>query len=408
MAKAVADVNGEENQGGFAPDGSNITGFSTMHDSGTGGSPSLGNFALFPYSSCAGDDVDGCTYPKKSRAATYSNASVKASPGYFGVTLDSGVAVDMTTAQHTSLFRFKFPASNGSPLILLDLTDLSDSRQDNGTISVSGDTGRMTGNAIFLPSFGSGNYTLFFCADFSGGTIRDNGIFVNSRANSTVKDLKISRSINGYPLPGGGFIRFAQGTSEVLARMGVSFISSDQACSNAESEIPNYDFDSVQTAAVDAWRAKLSPIVVSRTRVDSSYLTNFYSGIYRTLVNPQNYTGENPIWQSSEPYFDSFYCLWDSFRSQIPFLTVLDPKAVEQMIRSLIDTQQHLGWLPDCRMSFCKGFTQGGSNADNVLGDGYLKGLSDGIDWTAGYAAVVRDAEDEPYDWSNVGSTPLE
>lgn len=36
MAKAVADVNGE-NQGGFASDGSNITGFSHMHDSGTGG-----------------------------------------------------------------------------------------------------------------------------------------------------------------------------------------------------------------------------------------------------------------------------------------------------------------------------------------------------------------------------------
>ena len=36
MAKAVADVNGE-NQGGFASDGSGIIGFSHMHDSGTGG-----------------------------------------------------------------------------------------------------------------------------------------------------------------------------------------------------------------------------------------------------------------------------------------------------------------------------------------------------------------------------------
>lgn len=36
MAKASADVNGED-QGGFASDNSNITGFSHMHDSGTGG-----------------------------------------------------------------------------------------------------------------------------------------------------------------------------------------------------------------------------------------------------------------------------------------------------------------------------------------------------------------------------------
>lgn len=49
------------------------------------------------------------------------------------------------------------------------------------------------------------------------------------------------------------------------------------------------------------------------------------------------------------------------------------------------------------------GYTQGGSNADIVLADAYVKGLSDGIDWEAGYAAVRKDAEEEPYDWSNEG-----
>ena len=72
--------------------------------------------------------------------------------------------------------------------------------------------------------------------------------------------------------------------------------------------------------------------------------------------------------------------MWDSFRSQIPFLTILDPLAVAQMIRSLIDTYENEGWLPDCRMTFSHGYTQGGSNADVVLADAYLKGISDGID----------------------------
>lgn len=37
MAKAVADVDSGSNQGGFTTDpGGNVTGFSTMHDSGTG------------------------------------------------------------------------------------------------------------------------------------------------------------------------------------------------------------------------------------------------------------------------------------------------------------------------------------------------------------------------------------
>lgn len=84
-------------------------------------------------------------------------------------------------------------------------------------------------------------------------------------------------------------------------------------------------------------------------------------------------------------------------------MTVLDPNLVTEVIRSLIDTQKNLGWLPDCRMSLCKGYTQGGSNADNVIADAYVKGLLSDIDWDAAYAAVQKDAEVEPYDWSNEG-----
>jgi putative alpha-1,2-mannosidase len=44
-------------------------------------------------------------------------------------------------------------------------------------------------------------------------------------------------------------------------------------------------------------------------------------------------------------------------------------------------------------MSLCKGFTQGGSNADIVLADSYLKNITNGVDWVTGYEAVVSDAE---------------
>jgi putative alpha-1,2-mannosidase len=54
-------------------------------------------------------------------------------------------------------------------------------------------------------------------------------------------------------------------------------------------------------------------------------------------------------------------------------------------------------------MSLCKGFTQGGSNADVVLADSYLKNISEGVDWQTGYQALVSDAEEEPLDWSVEG-----
>jgi putative alpha-1,2-mannosidase len=52
-----------------------------------------------------------------------------------------------------------------------------------------------------------------------------------------------------------------------------------------------------------------------------------------------------------------------------------------------------LGKLPDCRMSFSKGFTQGGSNADIVIADAFVKNLTEGVDWKTAYEAVVSDAE---------------
>ncbi|KAI4595197.1 hypothetical protein KJ359_007173 [Pestalotiopsis sp. 9143b] len=387
IAKAVADTTSDSNQGGFTLDGTPVSGFSAFHDSGTGGSPSLGNFPLFPYTSCPGNDIDKCKFPKKERVqyGNFRNDSVVSRPGYFGITLDSGIQAEMTAAHSTALFRFTFSDSssgNGSfPLILQDLTDLSNSRQDNATVTVDAGIGRISGSGVFKPSFGVGTYTAYFCTDFSGPSIHDSGIFVNSRATTETQELKINSGINGYPLPGGAFVRFEDSDTPVLARVGLSFISVSKACSNAEAEIPDFDFDTIETTATDVWREKLSPITVSTGGgVDQSLVTSFYSGIYRTMVNPQNYTGENPKWDHGEPYFDSFYCLWDSFRSQLPFLTILDPSSVAQMIRSLIDTYRVEGWLPDCHMSFCNGYTQGGSNADVVLADAFVKGLTDNID----------------------------
>ena len=413
LAKPVADVDGQ-NTGGFSTDGSNVTGFSHMHDSGTGGNPSMGQFPLFPQY-CPDNEVDNCKFLKTERAVHYVNNSVTARPGYFALELENGIRAEMTASRRAALYRFTFPddkTQNGSalsPLIGLDLTDLWDSRQ-NATISVDVDSGRIKGNGTFLPSFGAGSYKAFFCADFSGATVRDGGIWVNNRAGSEPKELFVTRGFNNFYLQAGGYMSFDRpDDGTVTARVGVSYISSNQACSNAESEIPDpeNDFQRLTSTAEEAWREKLSPIKVTAGGVSDDLLSAFWSGIYRTMLSPQDMTGENPLWDSDEPYFDSFYCLWDAFRAQHPFLTILDPQAQSKMVRSLLDTFKHEGWLPDCRMSLCKGWTQGGSNADVVIADAYVKNLT-GIDWELAYKAMVNDAENEPLEWSYEGRGGLQ
>lgn len=383
-----------------------------VHDSGTGGNPSLGNFPLFPQICSDDADVNSCNFRIGDRRLPYLNESVVAQPGYFSIQLASGITAEMTVAHKTALYRFNFPAegsgntSTGThPLVLLDLTDLWQSRQ-NASISVDPDSGRMTGNGTFLPSFGAGYYQLFFCVDFFEADIYETGVWVNNRAGTEPKDLFVTRGFNNFFLEAGGYVRFSSLTdNSLLARMGMSFVSSAQACSNAESEIPDPEsnFDALVENAKDAWREKLAPVSITPGGASEDLQKSFWSGAYRAFMSPQNYTGENPKWDSGIPYFDSFYCIWDSFRVQHPLLTVLDPEAQTQMVNSLLDIYQNEGWLPDCHMSLSNGWTQGGSNADNVLVDAYVKNLSTTIDWSLALEAIIQDAEVEPLEWSKQG-----
>ena len=78
------------------------------------------------------------------------------------------------------------------------------------------------------------------------------------------------------------FSRLAAG-EQLLVRMGMSFISSSQACSNAEEEIPTYDFEAVSQSSVSQFESILNRIRVDTTNVSNDTLTLFYSSVSSSL-----------------------------------------------------------------------------------------------------------------------------
>ncbi|ROT36660.1 glycoside hydrolase family 92 protein [Sodiomyces alkalinus F11] len=422
MAKPGPDTDARgENAAGFVSDHSYIIGFSHLHDSGTGGAPSLGNFPLFVHPGCPGDSYLNCTFSTLGRSVRRTENSAQARPGYFAIGLENTVRAEMTATQHAALYSFSFvpeqtvsspnpggPATNEpveiptNPLILIDIQDLGKTRTSGG-VRVE-ESGRIVGHGTFGPSFGVGKYQAYVCADFRGAEIRASGIFEGDHPREGTKQLEDMRQSSA-----GAWLHFDHPAQDrILARVGLSFISIDQACANAEAEIPDFDFDRVGHAAAAIWAEKLSVVEVDDHSGSDELQTVFWSGLYRTLLSPQNYTGENPLWKSSEPYFDSFYCIWDSFRAQHPLLTIIDPEAQAQMVRALLDIYRFEGKLPDCRMSFCKGYTQGGSNADVVIADAFLKNVSNGVDWNTAYEAVLSDAEVSPKSFNVEGRGNIE
>ncbi|KAJ7066143.1 alpha-1,2-mannosidase, putative subfamily [Mycena amicta] len=399
--KAGADSLSGDNQAGYVSDGTPITGISQLHDDGTGGGASLGNFPFLPYNGtqCAGNDLTKCVIDHTARAVAHGNPT--ASPGYFSIPLNNGIEAEVTVTQHVALHRFSYPEGTSQQILLLEATrDLSGSYEGGGNVTVTtnkvGGT-RVTGTGTFSPSFGQGSYKVYFCMDTAtrfaqAQFFRTVGGAVTYTALSTDP---FSAQIEGNS-PAGLLFGFAPpfAPAESLSvRMGISWTNSAKACAFAEEEIPDISaFDVIKSAARTKWNEVLSTVQVDSTGVSDDTQELFWSSLYRAYISPTNITGDNPLWVSTEPFWDSFYCIWDSFRVVHPLYAITAPTAQAQVIRALIDVYRNTGWLPDCRMSLDMGFTQGGSNADSLLSDSFVKGIKDGIDWETGYEAMVQDA----------------
>jgi putative alpha-1,2-mannosidase len=66
---------------------------------------------------------------------------------------------------------------------------------------------------------------------------------------------------------------------EIFVRMGMSFISSQQACANAEEEIPDYNLETVASSSVAQFEDILNRIRVDTKNVVNDTVKLFYSSV---------------------------------------------------------------------------------------------------------------------------------
>jgi predicted alpha-1,2-mannosidase len=357
-----------------------IIGFSQTHVSGTGGGSKYGNFRITPQ---VGDiNLEDITSPK---------AMERASPGYYTVTLTRPqVQVELTATRLVALHRYTFPATNQARL-LLDVSSLviagGEARQHTLECSarITGPN-RIEGTGKFAGGWNPTPYTLHFAAEFdrpfkAHGTWRGKAIEPNET------------SVTGEKQSVGVFAQFdARQNHIVQVKIALSFISTEQARLNLLRETGARSFDEVRREAESAWEAALSKIIVEGGTASERRI--FYTSLYRSQYMPHELTGENVWWKSSEPHYEDYYCLWDTFRTLHPLLALIQPQRQRDMVRSLVDTFAHTGWMPDARIAGANGLTQGGSNSDVLVADAMVKGLK-GIDYRKAYAAMLKNAEVE-------------
>lgn len=373
---------------GYLPEG-NIFGFSMMHESGTGGAPKYGVVSQMPF-------VGNVSNPL-SNLSQLRTTPDQGSVGYYKSSLANGVTVELAATEHAGLYSYLFP--NGSTAsIVVDVSHVLPSFRDlgweqhyaGGTFGIFQD-GHYEGSGVYNNGWNlSPDWTIYFCGKFNHKPIGSRVFSGNGSATRTYGDYS---SVSGTARLGGVF---AFDQTEVASRVGVSFISASKACQNVDHEITeNTRLQTLMTTAQNRWNNEVFD-KVQITSKSSEDLQLLYSSLYGMFLIPSNRTGENPGWQSAEPYYDDVFTLWDTHRCHTALLHIIQLNAYEEFIRSLIDIWRHNGFMPDARSSNFNGRVQGGSNADNVLADAFVKGVKGAIDWEAGFTAMQTNAEVVP------------
>ena len=331
---------------GWAKMPEKVTGFSQTHVSGTGGGQKYGNILIQPG-----------VKPQK-------RVNEEIALGYYATTFENGIRTEITTSERCAFYRIHYPKD---ALLLIDVThylgkdsvpDKREKQQFVGADIEIINNHEVRGFSRIRGGWNNGDaYTVYFCL----------------------------QSDKPFEQKGKDIVAFAD--TLVNIKVGISYVSEQQAKRN----IPANDFDGQLNKVRERWEQQLSKIQIKGSERDKRM---FYTALYHTMLMPVEKTGENPKWTES-PYYDDYYAIWDTYRTSTPLITLLDEQREADIVNALLNIYKRERYMPDARSGDCNGRTQGGSNAEVVIADAFVKGLK-GIDYNLALQAMLKDAEVDP------------
>ncbi|TFY74390.1 hypothetical protein EWM64_g9621, partial [Hericium alpestre] len=136
FCKAGADAISSNGQAGSVSGGSPISGITHLHDDGTGGGSSLGNFKILSVYCDISGHGKTCITNETTRALSHGLISV--SPDYFSISLAGSISAEMNVMRHAALHHITYHDvfAFGPPALLVDLTSDGMHSFSNGSIHI--------------------------------------------------------------------------------------------------------------------------------------------------------------------------------------------------------------------------------------------------------------------------------
>ncbi|MGY5354092.1 GH92 family glycosyl hydrolase [Wenyingzhuangia sp. IMCC45467] len=375
-----------------------LTGFSQVNLSGVG-CPELGVLLLMPTTGTL--ETNHLKY-----GSTYKNEVAKA--GYYSNTLDKyNVKTEFTATKRVGVSKFSFPKGKANVLLNLGLGLTNEQGAMVKIVSPTEIEGvRNVGTFCYYNPEDA--YPVYFVAKFSKpadhfGAWKKPAPYQGVEAqwmgyNGKKRLLKnYTKTIVGDSI-GTYFSYDFKQPETVEVKIGVSYVSIENARENLEKETSNKSFDALYSETKQEWNQLLSRIKVEGGTEDDK--TIFYTALYHTLIHPNtlnDFNGEYPeiktgkIGKTDGTRYTVF-SLWDTYRNLHQLMSLVYPKQQSNMVKSMIDMSDENGWLPRWELNSTETFTMVGDPAGIVITDTYLKGIKD-FDIKKAYKAMLKGAD---------------
>jgi len=364
----------------YTYDADQIRGFKQTHQP----SPWMNDYGQFTVMPVTGKK----RFNQDERASWFSHRSETAKPYYYSVYLaDSDVTAEITPTERAAQFRFTFPKSDDSYIVVDAFDKGSYVKILPGQRRVIGYSTRYARGP--LPK----NFRNYFVIEFDQPfTSTDTWQGDKLQENQLETDGLHSGALLGFKTTKG---------QKVHMRVASSFISFDQAELNLRRELGQDDFDATRAKAKTAWNAVLGKIKVEGGTVDQT--RTFYSSLYRTVQFPNKLyeidANNQPIHWS--PYTGEVLPgrmfagtgFWDTFRALYPFLNLVYPAINREMQEGLVNAFKEGGWLPEWSSPGYANIMIG-NNSASVVADAWIKGVR-GQDIETLWTALKHGANNE-------------
>ncbi|MEW6992493.1 GH92 family glycosyl hydrolase [Colwelliaceae bacterium 6441] len=356
MTKLVLEQNGRVpvSPGGYNYQASRIKGFSFTRLSGTGCLGASGDIPVLPFTgeikhSPDTDKLDAYY------SAGFDHSNENAQPGYYQVKMDNGVNVELTSTLRSGAAKFTYDdASQAKLLFRTSYSQLGSGAAlthvdvENNEVSGYVTSGNFCG---YLGEFNQRDYyTLYFVAQLDA-PIESYGSWKDDAVNAGASQASggMGYGDKGIPKLGKGsgmWVKLdAQNNVPVTMRVGISYVSLENAKDNLSKEQGTASFSSIRDKAKLAWNESLAKVKVASTNQEK--LTTFYTALFHSQFHPNIFSDVNgeyagfdgkthQIKPSQQAQYANFSG-WDVYRSQLQLITMLDKKRGSDIAQSLLN-----------------------------------------------------------------------